>query len=150
MFAIFPRWCYHQPGEEREKPARALGRQLNLQLGEPTSSFRRSRDCPPFVGTHRICGEPCFQRNLIHWGFQILSWRRNLCWAHHSFFRFPASLLYPTQRASKTHTQVRKDLQGVQGVWTWVPGGWILVEEGSDPESGYYSGSKKKINKFVF
>lgn len=51
----------------------------SLQLGGPTRGFRGSRDHPPFIWRLRICMESCFQRNLVHQGFQVLSWRRNLC-----------------------------------------------------------------------
>ena len=124
--------CYQQPGGGREKPARALQKQLSLQLGKPTRAFRGSRDHPPFVWALRVCIETSFQRNLVHQGIQAPSRRRNLHWGHHSAFLFPSSLLSPTQRASRTHSQVRKDLRGIQGTWTWVLGGWSLVEKGSD------------------
>lgn len=55
MFAIFPIGVTTSQKKGREKPARVLGKQLDLPLGEPTSRFRRNRDCPHFVGTHVIC-----------------------------------------------------------------------------------------------
>lgn len=150
-----PVLCYHQPGEEREKPARALERQLSLRLGDPQEASEEAEMVRPSFELAGVV-QSCFQRNLVNQGFQVSSRRRNLCWGHRSSFLFPASLLPccppPKGVWGPTHKTVKLPRASkALGIGSWEAGfrwkrGW--TQHTRLFTSGYRSGSKN--NKKVF